>query len=143
MEVLMRENIIDGNEILTKEEAIERVAKLLEKSGYVTQYYLEAMLKKEEIFNTCIGFGLAIPHGIEDMRSEILKTGIVVIKTPKGLDWGEGNTAKLIIGIAGTGDEHMQVISNIAMHCTSEEAVEQLSQKDSEELYRLFSQIEI
>ena len=95
------------------------------------------MLDKEPVFNTAIGNGLAIPHGIESMRGEIKNSGLVIMTFPEGIDWG-GETVKLVIGIAAIGEEHMDVLTKIADACDSEEAVDEIVAKSVDEIYDMF-----
>lgn len=92
------------------------------------------------MFNTAIGFGLAIPHGIETMKSEIKESGIAIMTVPAGTDWGNGNIVKLIVAIAGKGEEHIDILSNIALNCTSEEDVDKLANSNVDELYSTFAE---
>ena len=64
--------------------------------------------------STSLGNGVAIPHGVYENREDILKTGISVLQLPAGVDWGEGETIYMVIGIAAAGDEHVGVLSNLA-----------------------------
>lgn len=137
--ILKKENIFVNQKPASKEEIIKRLGKVLYESGYTTEKYTEALLEKEKVFNTAIGFGLAIPHGIETMKGEILKSGIAIMTVPEGTDWGKGNTVKLIVAIAGLGDEHMDILSNIALSCTSEEDVNRLANSSADVLYDTFS----
>lgn len=136
--ILIKQNIITSYASQNKIEIIKKAGEMLENTGYVTHKYCEAMLKKEETFNTAIGFGLAIPHGIETMKNEILKSGIVVITVPQGVDWGNGQIVKLVVGIAGIGDEHMEILSSIALNCSSQQAVERLANSSKSILYDTF-----
>lgn len=138
-DILKKENIFVGEKPTSKEEIIKKLGTVLFKSGYTTEKYIEALLEKEKVFNTAIGFGLAIPHGIETMKSEILKSGIAIMTIPEGADWGAGNTVKLIVAIAGVGDEHMDILSNIALSCTSEDEVNHLANASADELYTIFA----
>ena len=73
------------------------------------------------------------------MKSEIQNSGIVIMTFPNGIQWGNDQVVKLVIGIAGKGEEHMDILSNIALTCSSDEAVDVLSQADADALYGLFS----
>ena len=42
------------------------------------------------------------------------KTGLAVDIYPEGISWGEGNTVRIVIGIAATTDEHVAILQNIA-----------------------------
>ena len=113
--ILSLENILMNQVIHTKEEAIRLTGKLLVDLGYVQQTYIEKMLEREELTSTYIGNLVAIPHGTDEGKREILKSGIVIIQIPNGLDFGDGNIVKLLFGIAGKDDEHLDILSNIAI----------------------------
>ena len=108
------------------------------KCGYTTPKYTEAMLEKERVFNTYLGNGVSIPHGVEEMRSEILNSGVVVLTSRDGIDWGNGNKANLIVGVASVGDEHMKTLQNIALHCGSPADVENIVNLDVDGVYDIF-----
>ncbi len=113
--ILSLENILMNQVMKTREEAIRLTGKLLVDRGYVQQTYIEKMLEREELTSTYIGNLVAIPHGTDEGKSEILKSGIVIIQIPNGVDFGDGNIVKLIFGIAGKGDDHLDILSNIAI----------------------------
>lgn len=116
-----------------KSAAILRAGELLRKNGYVQNEYLEGMAKREESLTTYVGNGVAIPHGLPDYIPYILKSGLVFLQYPEGVDFGEGNTAYLLIGIAGKDDEHLELLSTIALVCQDEENVTRLKQAASKE----------
>ncbi len=136
--VLIRKNILLNRPKQTKEEVIRDMGRVLHESGYVTERYTEAMLKKEEVFNTAIGNHLAIPHGVEGMTGEIKNAGIAIFTYPDGVDWGDGQTVNLVIGIASVGDEHLETLSKIATTCSSEAEVAKILKMDVDEVYALF-----
>lgn len=113
--ILSLENILMNQVIQTKEEAIRLTGKLLVDRGYVQHTYIEKMLEREKLTSTYIGNFVAIPHGTDEAKREILESGIVIIQIPNGVDFGDGNLVKLIFGIAGKGDEHLDILSNIAI----------------------------
>lgn len=135
---LLKKNIFMNHAPATKEEIIREIGQIFLNGGYTTDKYTQAMLDKEETFNTAIGNSVAIPHGIESMRGEIKNTGLVIMTFPDGIDWGEGETVKLVIGIAAVGDEHMDVLQKIAQACEDEEAVEAILAKSTDEVYDMF-----
>lgn len=96
----------------SKENAIREAGKLLTELGYVEAEYTDAMLKREEIVSTCIGYGVAIPHGISDAKKYIIKTGIVIMQYQNGVKFGNEDV-NVIIGIAGVGDEHLELLAKI------------------------------
>ncbi len=137
--ILKKENILINCKPKEKEEILKELGTILFENGYTTDRYVEALLEKEKVFNTAIGFGLAIPHGIESMKSEIKESGLAIMTVPEGVDWGNGNVVKLIVAIAGKGEEHIDILSNIALSCTSEEEVNRLANASVDELYNTFA----
>ncbi|AND83795.1 PTS transporter subunit EIIA [Clostridium tyrobutyricum] len=132
-EILSEKNIVLNVPSESKDEAIERVGKLLVKNGYVKENYIEGMKAREEEVTTYMGNGVAIPHGMNEYKKQILKTGIVIAQYPGGVDFGEENTAYIVIGIAGKGDDHMEILSSIALTVQYEENVEKLRNAKTEQ----------
>lgn len=143
-EILVKEGIVLNVESESKDKAIERVGKLLINGGYVKDNYIEGMKAREEEVTTYMGNGVAIPHGMNEYKKEILETGIVIAQYPNGVDFGEGNTAYIVIGIAGKGDEHMEILSKIALTVQYEENVERLrNAKTPEEIIEIIEEGEM
>jgi mannitol PTS system EIIA component len=53
------------------------------------------------------------------------------VQIPDGVDFGNGNTAYLVIGIAAVGNEHLEILSNLAIICSEEENVKKMVQSNS------------
>ena len=135
-EVLQIKNILTGLPSESKEEAILRAGHLLEAAGYVDPGYAESMLEREKIVTTYIGMGLAIPHGTSETKALVRNSGIVVLQYPDGVDFGE-EKARLVIGIAGVGDAHLDILAKISSSLDDEEVLERLSvTKDPEEIFK-------
>ena len=83
------------------------------------------MLDREKIVSTYMGMGLAIPHGTTQAKGTVKKTGIVFTQYPDGVDFGD-EKAQLVIGIAGIGDEHLELLSKIAEALEDEEVLEKM-----------------
>lgn len=132
-EILNEANIILNVKSETKYEAIERVGKLLVKNGYVEEPYLIGMKKREDDITTYIGNGIAIPHGMNEFIKYIKKSGIVVAQYPDGVDFGEGNIAYIVIGIAGKNNDHLDILSKIAIVCLDEINVNKLVKAGNKE----------
>ncbi len=112
-EVLSKNNIKVGLRVADKYEAIRMAGRLLVEGGYVDENYIDAMIRREDDLSTYMGNGVAIPHGVGRAKEFIKKSGLVVLQFPEGIDFGE-EKAYLVIGIAGVGDEHLNILSNIA-----------------------------
>ena len=124
-DVLIEEGILLNQTSVTKQEAITAAGELLVKLGYVTPDYVPAMLEREKIVTTYIGRGLAIPHGTTHGDGTIKKTGIVLLQYPQGVSFGE-EKAELVIGIAGKGGEHMEVLSKVCTALEDESVLEKM-----------------
>lgn len=137
--ILAKENIILNKAVGSKEEAIRLTGNILVDKGYVDADYIEKMLEREELTSTYMGNFVAIPHGTEDSKQFVKKSGISFIQVPQGVDFGEGNIVKLLIGIAGKNNEHLDILSNIAIVCSEEENIEKLvNAKTEEEIIAIF-----
>ncbi|MFD1426908.1 PTS system mannitol-specific IIA component [Kroppenstedtia sanguinis] len=140
--ILTEEMVQLNAEAKNKEEAIRLVGQLLVDQGCVEPTYIDRMLEREQSLTTYIGNSVAIPHGTEEGKENILRSGISILQVPKGVDFGEGQTAKILIGIAGKGDEHMEILSKIALVCTEEENVDKMVHAQSKaELLSLFDEV--
>jgi len=140
--VLRPDAILTGLPSETRDEAIIRAGKLLAASGYVEEPYIAGMLAREQLTSTFIGSGVAIPHGINEAKTHVRQTGIVILQYPQGVDFGDDNEANLVIGIAARGEEHIDILSNIAEAIGDETVMEKVRQTaDAEFLYNLFSGI--
>lgn len=113
MELLIKDNIEINCKARPKEQVIRDIGRKLCESGYVEESYIEAMLLREKSFSTNIGNGIALPHGIEAAKKSIKQSGIAVMVFPGGTDWGS-EKVKLVIAVAGIGEEHLEILSNIA-----------------------------
>ena len=111
----------------TKEEAIRQAGELLVEGGCVAPEYVDGMLAREKTMSTYIGNGVAIPHGQFENLSMIHKTGISVLQLPNGVVWEDDEVAYLVVGIAATSDEHVNILSNLADAVEEEETVQQMA----------------
>ena len=126
---------------MQKNDVIRAVGQILVDSGYVKPDYVDAMIEREKTFATNIGNGIALPHGVEEAKKEIKASGIAVMIFPDGTDW-DGEDVKLVIGIAGTGDDHLAILSNIAIKMSTPEAVDQLVRSSVDEIYDTLKGVE-
>ncbi|HAU3240693.1 TPA: PTS sugar transporter subunit IIA [Salmonella enterica subsp. diarizonae serovar 50:k:z35] len=120
------DNIILNAQAKDKFDAIRITGNILKENGDVTDEYIKRMIVREEIVSTYLGNGLAIPHGTDGSDCEIIKTGISLVQFPDGVDFGDGNTAYITIGIAGKEAEHMDLLNKIALICIEEDNVQTL-----------------
>lgn len=134
--MLKIENIKTGLAPESKEDAIRRVGRLLYESGYVDASYIDAMIERENLTTTYMGMGLAIPHGTSEAKAAVKKSGIAVLQYPEGVDFDD-EKAHLIIGIAGVGDSHLEILAKVSEALEDEEVLERLSKSaDASEIYK-------
>ena len=123
--VLRREGIRLGCTAADKYEAIQAAGNLLAQLGYVDESYTEAMIEREDLVTTYMGMGVAIPHGTSQKKGTVKKSGIVLLQYPQGVDFDD-EKAYLVFGIAGVGDEHLDLLANVCNLLEDEDALEQL-----------------
>ena len=134
--LLKLENIRTGLAPESKEEAIRRAGNILHESGYVDAVYIDAMIARENLTTTYMGMGLAIPHGTSEAKAAVKESGIAVLQYPEGVDF-DGEKAHLIIGIAGVGDAHLEILAKVSETLEDEEVLERLSKSGTaEEIYK-------
>ncbi|MTA05972.1 MAG: PTS mannitol transporter subunit IIA, partial [Actinobacteria bacterium] len=98
---------------------------LLVSSGAVTNEYVSTMFARESSVSTYMGNLLAIPHGTNESKDDIIRSAISVIRYDDAIDWG-GNPVRFVIGIAGKGDSHLEVLGAIATVFSDMSAVTEL-----------------
>ena len=142
-EILTPETIELKASLSSQEEAIRRAGTLLVENGNVEERYIDSMFEREKSVSTFIGNAVAIPHGTGDSKQWVTMSGLSVITVPEGVEYGDGNVAKLVIGIAGKGDEHLEILSKIATVCEDEDNVEKIVRAETkEELLAFFEEVE-
>ena len=138
--ILMKENIIIEKQTMTTKEAIDKVGAMMVKSGYVKKGYIDGMHRRDEDLSVFLGNLLAIPHGVHDVKDEIIASGMVVLIVPDGIDW-HGNIAKVIVGLAGKDGEHMSILANMATTFEELETAQKLVEsRDVDFIYQTMTQ---
>ncbi|MGX4744326.1 fused PTS fructose transporter subunit IIA/HPr protein [Providencia rettgeri] len=116
-----------------KKNAIEQVAKALENAGYAKSGYAQGMLNRETQAPTFLGNGIAIPHGTTQTRDQVLKTGFAVFQFPNGIDWGDNQTAYIVIGIAAQSNEHLELLRQLTHIISDEHTADAMAKADTPE----------
>ena len=132
-EILTPETIELKASLKIKEEAIRRAGMLLVENGHVEERYIDSMLEHEKLVSTFMGNAVAIPHGTGDSKQWVTRSGLSIITVPEGVEYGDGNVVRLVVGIAGNGDEHLEMLSKIATICVEEDNVEQIVRAETKE----------
>lgn len=110
-----------------KAQVLEQVAAALEQAGFVEAGYLKGLQERETQTSTFLGNGIAIPHGTLDTRAMVKKTGVQVFQFPQGIEWGDGNKAHVVIGIAARSDEHLALLRQLTQVLGDEDAAAKLA----------------
>lgn len=129
----------------TKEDAIRCCGDLLKDGGYVNPSYVDAMITRNEDLSVYMGNFIAIPHGTDEAKKEVLKSGITVVQVPKGVNFGTDDNpqiATVLFGIAGIGDEHLDMIQKISIFCADVDNVVTLADAQTkDDLIRLLNSV--
>lgn len=120
-----REGIRLGCASVDKDAAIRASGELLKAHGAIDNAYIDAMLERDRVQSVYMGMGVAIPHGTNEAKDSVKKTCVTLHQYPEGVQWGE-EKAYLVFGIAGVGDEHLQVLANVARALEDEEVIERM-----------------
>ena len=140
-EILTSKTIELGASLSNRDEAIRRAGALLVENGHVDERYVDSMFEREESVSTYMGNAVAIPHGTNDSKQWVTRSGLSIITVPEGVEYGDGDVAKLVIGIAGKGDDHLEILSKIALVVSEEENVEKIvASETKEELLSYFDE---
>ncbi|AKO90892.1 PTS mannitol transporter subunit IICBA [Priestia filamentosa] len=137
--LLRKENVFLNQEFANKEEAIRFAGRVLVDSGYVEESYIEAMIERDNMTSTFMGNDVAIPHGTEEAKKAVIKSGFTVLQVPQGVDF-DGEKVRLIFGIAGKDGTHLEILSGIAVTCSDMANIEKMVKAETaEELMELLN----
>ncbi len=130
MAVLDASSIRLGGTARTRDDAIREAGAILVERGSVTSAYVDAMFDREATVSTYMGNFLAIPHGTNDAKDAILDSALGIVRYDEALDW-DGNEVRFVIAIAGRDNEHLDILSKIAIVFSEEEDVQKLLEASS------------
>jgi multiphosphoryl transfer protein len=136
IEALSKSAVVVGATAADQAAAIDLVGGMLVAEGCVTPDYVVEMQAREQIVSTYLGNGIALPHGTNEARSAVIRTGLAIAQFPDGVMWGE-EPANLVIGLAATSGEHLGVLARLATILGDEALCRRLgSTQDADEIYR-------
>lgn len=137
-------HVLLGREHQSKHDVIREIGERMVAFGEVTPRYAQGMLEKEEQSSTWITEGVALPHGTNAVKDEILQDSVVVAQIPKGVDWGGGKLVYLAIGLAGKGSQqHLKLLSGLAAVLQHRDKVDKLMQtRDAGEVVAILTDSE-
>lgn len=128
-------------------DAIKMAGQMLVDTECVETEYVDAMLDRNYDVSTYMGNFIAIPHGTDDGQKYIKKTGISIVQIPTGVNFSDDedidNTVTVVFGIAGKNNEHLNILSKIALFCSEIENVAKLADAQSpHEVIKLLKEVE-
>ncbi|WP_193555535.1 PTS sugar transporter subunit IIA [Orlajensenia leifsoniae] len=124
-----------------RDEAIRAAGAILVEVGAVDAAYVDAMLEREGSVSTYMGNFLAIPHGTNEAKDTIRKSGLSFTRYDEPIDWN-GDEVRFVVGIAGIDNEHLEILSKIAIIFSDEDEVEKLlALGTAAELYAALSEV--
>jgi PTS system mannitol-specific IIA component len=137
--LLVKSGIHFGATASSKEEAVALCGQALVQLGAATAEYAAAMWEREQIATSYLGNAVAMPHGTDESRKYVAFGQIVFIRFAQPFIWDD-EEVKLCIGIAAQGDEHVEIIGNLADALLDDEKFERLLQtNDPEEVLEILS----
>lgn len=131
--VFDKDSIFLNQKFDTKTDAIKAAGQVLVNRGCVTPEYVPSMITRDQEFSVYIGNGVAIPHGVAGSEKYIKRSGISLLQVPGGVSFGDGKTAKLVIGISGANGEHLEILAKLAGIFEDETNVDKLVQASTKE----------
>ncbi len=136
-ELFSNDNIFLNVNVNSQNEAIEKAGKALVDSGAVTDAYIQAMKDREQVVSTFMGNGLAIPHGTDEAKTNVIHSGLTLLQIPEGVDW-DGEVVKVVVEIVKDG-EHLDLLSKIAITFSEEENVDRIVQQNLQKKLNKYS----
>lgn len=128
-----------------KEEAIRFCGRQLQEAGHVEEAYIEAMIQRNQDLSVYMGNFIAIPHGTDAAKKEVLSSGITIVQVPAGVNFGteeDPKIATILFGIAGLEDDHLEMIQKISIFCADVDNVVKLADAQSvEEIKQLLESV--
>lgn len=143
LDLLTDEAVAFNFEVSTKEEAIQKVARLLEsasKLNDISTYSKDVQIRENEC-TTGIGFGIAIPHA---KSRGVKESAITFVKLSNPINWDslDGEPVDTIIMLAvpfGENAEFLELLSKLSYNLMNDEFREKLLDSQSkEEVHQLF-----
>jgi len=141
MNVLELDRINLHGTATSRDDAIREAGAMLVAADAVTPAYVDAMFDRENTVSTYMGNYLAIPHGTNEAKDTILRSALSIVRYDSPIDWG-GNEVRFVLGIAGQNNEHLGILSKIAIAFSDEDDVEKLlAARTPEELFELLGDV--
>ena len=129
-DVLTENTIVLHGRAANRDQAISEAGRLLVAAGLVEPSYVDAMHAREASVSTHMGSLLAIPHGTNEAKAAVRRTGLSFVRHPEPIDWN-GKPTEFVIGIAAAGEDHLPLLSRVAEVFGDPEQVQRLRDASS------------
>ncbi len=133
-DLINKEMIILDMEAETKEEVIEKLARIMEEQGKLFNLddYICQVHKREEEYPTAVGFDVCIPHG----KCDAVKSAAVAFARLKNpVAWSNEEQARYVFLLAvpdkEAGNTHLQILAQLSRKIMRDEFREKLEQSNS------------
>ena len=139
--ILELQNVVAAGSATTRDEAIREAGELLVAAGAVQDAYVTSMFERENSVSTYMGNFLAIPHGTNDAKESIKRSALSLVRYAEPIDW-DGQPVKFAVGIAGLNNEHLEILSKIAIVFSDEDEVQKLIEAGTaEDIFALLEEV--
>ncbi|MGV8976725.1 MAG: PTS sugar transporter subunit IIA [Cellulomonas sp.] len=140
-DILTRGQVVAAGTARTRDDAIREAGDLLVSTGAVTPEYVDAMAEREQTVSTYMGNYLAIPHGTNESKTSITRSAMSLVRYAQPIDWN-GHEVRIVVGIAGLENEHLGILSKIAVLFSDMEQAQAMADATTvDELYRLLDSV--
>lgn len=144
--MIRRELVFVNSDCKSRDEVIDVIASKAKELGLIedVKMYKDAVIERENIFSTAIGYEVAIPHGVS---STIKDAFIGFMKTKEKFVWGGNDNTVDLIFMIGVPDQsrnklHLKFIASISKNLMKEEFRQALENcKDADEAYDFLNKI--
>ncbi len=117
--------VLLDEDIPTRKRAFETIGLIVEKcAGISHQAAFDALIARERLGSTCLGAGVAIPHGRIEGLDEIV---LAILRTKESITWDtpDNRKARLFFGVMipkNDPDKYLAVLADIAALLKDKEA---------------------
>ena len=137
-EFISEKNIVLNLGALNQSDAIQKLATVLKKNGYIDDVlaFQNDVLEREKASTTGIGNELAIPHG---KSTHVIQTTMMFARNEEGIEWNslDGSKVKNIFLMAVSpedkGNEHLKMLATLSGELMDDGFVEAIKKANSKE----------
>lgn len=146
VDLLGRESILLNAAPKSKQEAIDMLVDLQQKSGKIInqEEYKKGILAREEMGSTAVGEGIAIPHA---KSTAVAAPSLAAMTVPGGVDYealdDEPSNLLFMIAAPNDGDVHLEVLSRLMTILMDEDfRAKLLAAKGKDEFLKIIDDME-